>query len=67
MSPDQLKIGGRYNWLGQPERLTYLGIQRYPGDGRAWHQFAKVDEPEAVWCEVLASDLLRFEETKVPA
>lgn len=58
-----LKIGGRYNWIGQPERLVYIG--RY-GIGRYgnWHQFEKVDEPmQGVWCEVLDSDLYMLEET----
>lgn len=60
-----LTVGGRYNWRGQSERLTYLGARRYPGDGRRWHQFAKVDSPTIVWCEVLDSDLDSFEATPV--
>lgn len=59
-----LKVGGKYNWRNQPERLIYMGRQVYRGDYRFWHQFAKVDEPDAVWCEVLAEDLSSFEETK---
>lgn len=57
-----LKVGGRYNWRGQSERLVYIGRSRERGQGR-WHQFAKVDEPEKVWCEVLDSDLRKIEET----
>lgn len=57
------KVGGRYNWRGQPERLAYTGPARYPGDRRTWHQFEKVDEPGVVWCEVLDSDLPLFEAT----
>lgn len=53
-----MKIGGKYNWKGQPERLAYLG------KSGCWHQFEKVDEPGIVWCEVLDSDLHMIEETK---
>lgn len=53
-----LDIGGKYNWVNQHERLIFLGM-----DG-CWHQFAKVESPEVVWCEVLESDLSRIEETK---
>lgn len=59
-----LRVGGRYNWKGQPERLAYMGVKRYPGDRRTWHQFEKVDAPGVVWCEVLDPDLTHFEETK---
>ena len=27
-----LKIGGKYNWRNQPERLIYMGRRLYPGD-----------------------------------
>lgn len=56
-------VGGRYNWKNQPERLVYMGTKRYPGDPRTWHQFAKIEEPETVWSEVLTSDLENFEKT----
>jgi hypothetical protein len=58
-------IGGRYNWIGQPERLIYLGEKRY-GVYDYWHQFAKVDNPHVVWCEVMDNQLDQFEETKNP-
>ena len=58
---EELKIGGRYNWKNQPERLIYLGVALSNG---WWHQFAKVDAPEIVWCEVRKSDLEMFEATK---
>lgn len=61
MSDLKLKVGGRYNWKGQPERLVYMGYN-WSGDGY-WHQFRKVDGV-TVWCEVKDSDLSRFEETK---
>ena len=61
------EIGGFYNWIGQPERLVYMGAKRYSGDPRAWHQFAKVESPHMCWCEVLAEDLASFEETKDPS
>lgn len=64
MSAPTFRVGGRYNWKGQPERLIYLG-RRWVGNGY-WHQFEKVDEPGAVWCEVLDSDLPSIEETKEP-
>lgn len=56
------EIGGKYNWRGQPERLVYLG-RNWSGNG-FWHQFAKTDSPEAIWCEVLDSDLRMLEATK---
>lgn len=58
-----MKIGGRYNWKGQAERLSYMGCRRYPGDSRGWHQFEKIDCPGIVWCEVLEADLPMLEET----
>ena len=59
--PD-LKIGGKYNWNGQKERLVYIGLN-WSGNG-FWHQFEKVYIPGVVWCEVLDSDLHGIEETK---
>jgi len=53
-----MKIGGKYNWINQPEKLIYLGKNGF------WNQFAKVGFPEIVWCEVLDSDLKMIEETK---
>jgi hypothetical protein len=54
-------VGGRYNWKGQPERLTYMGTNR-DGSG-LWHQFAKFDAPGEVWCEVRPTELHNFEAT----
>lgn len=54
-----MKIGGKYNWINQPERLVYIGKQG------AWHQFAKVDKPDVIWCEVLTDDLSMIEETRI--
>jgi hypothetical protein len=62
-TPAAFSIGGKYNWKHQPERLAYMGVRRYPGDRRTWHQFEKVDAPGVVWCEVLDDDLPMFEET----
>lgn len=62
-----LIIGGRYNWKNQPERLSYMGTKRYPGDLRTWHQFAKVEVPNVCWSEVITADLEMFEETKSTA
>lgn len=50
-----MKLGDRYNWIGQPERLIYVGKEG------SWHQFEKVGEPGKVWCEVLESDLHMLE------
>jgi len=55
-------IGNKYNWIGQPERLIYLG-DNFSGNG-FWHQFAKVETPNVVWCEVKGNQLHLFEETK---
>ena len=54
-------IGGRYNWKGQSERLIYLG-DNFSGNGY-WHQFALVENPNKVWCEVKGCDLEFFEES----
>jgi hypothetical protein len=58
---DTLRIGGRYNWKGQPERLVYMGLCE-PRNG-CWHQFAKVEAPTVCWSEVTDADLSSFEET----
>ena len=53
--------GLRCNWKGQPERLIYLG-HNWSGNGY-WHQFAKIEDPTRVWCEILDSELHMLEET----
>jgi len=58
-----LKIGGRYNWPNQAERLIFIG-RNWSGNGY-WNQFEKVDDPGKVWCEVSDSDLHMLEETKL--
>jgi len=60
--PFFMKIGGKYNWKYQPDRLIYKG-KNFSGNGY-WHQFAKVESPGVVWCEVLDSDLHMLEETR---
>lgn len=60
MTNGELEIGGKYNWQSQPERLVYVGLD---WTGR-WHQFAKVESPHRVWCEVQAADLHMMERTK---
>lgn len=62
LRPEGMVRGGRYNWINQPERLIYLGRWLYP-DGY-WYQFAKVETPDEVWCEVRQHQLDQFEETK---
>jgi hypothetical protein len=63
MNKESLKVGEKYNWVNQPERLIYLG-ENFSGNGY-WHQFAKVEYPEIVWCEVLSTDLRMLEQTKL--
>lgn len=58
----RMKVGGRYNWIGQPERLIFLG-RNWSGNGY-WNQFARVETPQVVWCEVVDDDLPCFEETE---
>lgn len=53
--------GGKYNWKHDKRPLIYLG-HNWSGNGY-WHQFATVEEPDVVWCEVLTSDLHMLEET----
>lgn len=53
-----MKLYERYNWIGQAERLIYIGKKG------SWHQFVKVDARDTVWCEVLDSDLHMIEETQ---
>ena len=60
-SSEILCVGKKYNWINQPERLVYLGYN-FSGNGY-WHQFAKVESPQKVWCEVLSSDLKMIEES----
>ena len=62
-APELVK-GGLYNWKHQKERLIYLGRSR--SGNVFWHQFAKVETPAGVWCEVLDSDLHMFEKTPQP-
>lgn len=57
-----LVIGGKYNWKNQPERLVYMGVGT--GISFGWHQFALVEKPNKVWCEVLNSDMHLLEKTK---
>ena len=54
-----MKINGRYNWKNQPERLIYLGKVG------SWNQFAKIESPDVIWCEVLDSELHMIEETLI--
>lgn len=57
----ELKVGGKYNWINQPERLIYLGYN-FSGNGY-WHQFALVENPTKVWCGVMTIELKFFEVT----
>jgi hypothetical protein len=53
-----MKVGDRYNWRNQPERLIYVGKKG------VWNQFEKVDEPGEIWCEVLDADMYMLERTQ---
>lgn len=58
-----MKIGNHYNWKHDKSIvLVYLG-KNWSGNGY-WHQFAKVDSPELVWCEILDYQLSQIEESK---
>ena len=49
-------IGERWHWKCEPTNpLVYLGKVGH------WHQFAKVDTPKVIWCEVLTVDLRLLE------
>lgn len=61
LTRETMKVGGAYNWKNQPDRLIYLG-RNWSGNGY-WHQFKKIGDPRAVWCEVLDKDLPMLEET----
>ena len=63
MTKEEMVIGGMYNWKNQPEKLIYIGQQRYGQDRRSWYQFAKVERPELVGSEVLETELHMIEET----
>lgn len=55
--------GQKYNWKHQTEKLIYLG---HNGSGNGyWHQFALVETPHKVWCEVLTADLHLLEKTPI--
>ncbi len=55
------KIGEKWNWKNQSERLVYLGLGS--GGSAGWHQFALVNNPDVVWCEVLERDMHMLERT----
>lgn len=61
MNKSDIKIGGKYNWRYQPERLVYLGYN-WSGNGY-WHQFSLVSDPSVVWSEVTDYELEYIVET----
>jgi hypothetical protein len=66
MDETQLVRGERYNEKKRLERLVYIGVNNYdsPGCmGGEWHQFALVEEPTKIWCEVRSHELEYFEKT----
>lgn len=58
VTKDNIVVGGKYNWQYQPERLVYMGKIG------SWNQFALIEAPNKVWCEVIDVDLDKFEESK---
>ena len=52
-------IGNKYKWKGQSDKLVYLG---YNFDGGWWHQFALVNKPDVIWCEVTGKELHLLED-----
>ena len=58
-----MKIGNHYNWKHDKRNvLVYLG-KNLSGNGM-WHQFAKVETPTKVWCEILDNQLSQIEESE---
>ena len=62
MKPCDFITGEKYNWKNQDERLVYLG-NNWSGNG-FWHQFAKVESSEVVWCEIKSQNLFMIEKTQ---
>ena len=60
LTPATMKLGCRYNWKGQSDRLICLG------KNGSWHQFEKIGDGRPVWCEVVDADLHMLEETGTP-
>lgn len=56
-----MNVGDLWNWKGQSERLVYIGMCE-PING-LWFQFALVDGPSDVWCEVQPHDMHHLEQT----
>jgi len=62
LAKKDLVIGDKYHWIGQEERLVYLG-HNWSGNG-FWYQFALVTEPTVVWSECLCMDLENLTKTR---
>lgn len=54
----KLIVGNKYAWNCANEKLIYIGKKG------GWNQFALIEEPDRVWCEVLDSDLHLMGELK---
>lgn len=57
LRPEDLKVGAKYNFRYQHDKLIYLGKKG------AWHQFKKIGDPRPVWAEIPTDDLYMIEET----
>lgn len=62
MKAEELEFNKSYNFIGQHEKLSYMGCN-YSGNGY-WHQFEKISKPGVVWSELQDSDLDMIELTK---
>ena len=51
-------VGKHYKLVGWSKPLVYLGR-----DG-TWYQYAQVDKPTKVWCELQLADLVNMSEVK---
>lgn len=61
MQPKDLKVGGRYNFVNQKDRLIYLGR-----GNNAWcfHEFENVEQPGVVWTYLPDKDIYMLEQTR---
>ena len=54
----KLNIGSKYNWIGDSKIMVYVGKKGY------WHQFAPVEYPNLICCEVLSSHIQYLEQSQ---
>lgn len=59
LTKENINIAGNYKWKCGEEKLIYQGKMG------AWHQFALIENPSKVWCEVLDNDLNMLESISI--